>query len=151
MKFCNTLIAVKDMEQSLQFYKDLFGQKVTLDLGWCKTLSCGLVLHSHFDKIMGLSADTMKYGSNTMELYFETENLDKFIALLDKYPDVKRLHEPQTYGCQQKGIHIYDPNGHLIEVSENMYPADRKYSGKKSEDNISTKIWALKKLGDICN
>ena len=31
MKYCNTLIAVKNMEQSLQFYKDLFNQDVTLD------------------------------------------------------------------------------------------------------------------------
>lgn len=44
MKFCSTLIAVKDMEKSLQFYKDLFGQEVILDLGKNKTLTCGLVL-----------------------------------------------------------------------------------------------------------
>lgn len=33
MKYCTTLIAVKNMEHSLRFYKDLFHQEVTLDLG----------------------------------------------------------------------------------------------------------------------
>ncbi len=136
MKYCNTLIAVKDMEQSLQFYKDLFGQEVTLDLGWCKTLTCGLVLQEHFDRIAGFSEDTMKYCSNTMELYFETENFEEFIALLDNYPDVKRLHEPKTYSWLQKGIHIFDPNGHLIEVSESMYSVGCKQfeQGKSVEE-----------------
>ena len=34
MRYCNTLIAVKDMPASLQFYKDLFGLEVATDLGW---------------------------------------------------------------------------------------------------------------------
>lgn len=121
MKYCNTLIAVKDMEKSLQFYKNLFNQEVTLDLGWCKTLTCGLTLQEHFDKLAGFQADTMTYRSNTMELYFETEDFDAFIALLEQYPDVERLHEPETFPWLQRGIRIFDPNGHLIEVSESMY------------------------------
>ncbi len=31
MKYCNTLIAVQDMEKSLQFYKNLFNQEVTVE------------------------------------------------------------------------------------------------------------------------
>lgn len=157
MKFCNTLIAVKDMEQSLQFYKDLFSQEVTLDLGWCKTLTCGLVLHAHFDKISGLSADTMKYCSNTMELYFETENFEEFIALLDNYPDVKRLHEPKAYDWLQKSIHIFDPNGHLIEVSESMNSVDCKQFelGKSSMMSVCgtdcSTCYCYKKMCDGCN
>lgn len=33
MKYCTTVIAVRDMEKSLQFYKDLFAQDVIMDLG----------------------------------------------------------------------------------------------------------------------
>lgn len=136
MKYCNTLIAVKDMEQSLQFYKDLFHQEVAVDLGWCKTLTCGLTLQEHFDKVAGFQAETMKYRSNTMELYFETENFEEFIALLDKYPDVERLHEPKTYSWLQRGVHIFDPNGHLIEVAESMYSVACKQfeQGKSVEE-----------------
>ncbi len=121
MRYCNTLIAVKDMPASLQFYKDLFGLTVAVDLGWCKTLTCGLTLQEHFDEIAGFPIETMKYRSNTMELYFETEDFEDFLATLDAHPEVERLHESRTYPWLQRGIHIFDPNGHLIEVSESMY------------------------------
>lgn len=121
MKFSSTLIAVRDMERSLQFYKDLFDQEIAVDLGRNKTLTCGLVLQEHFDEIAGFPQETMQYRSNTMELYFETEDFEAFLALLDARPDVERLHEAKTFPWLQKGIHIFDPDGHLIEVSESMY------------------------------
>ena len=121
MKLCTTLIAVRDMERSLQFYHDLFDQEVTLDLGWNKALTCGLALQEHFDALAGFPAETMKYHPNTMELYFETENFDDFLARLRKYPEVELLHEPKTFPWLQRGVRIYDPDGHLIEVSESMY------------------------------
>ena len=71
MKYCTTLIAVKDMSASLKFYKELFGQEVAVDLGWNKTLTCGLVLQEHFDEIADFPPETMRFRSNTMELYFE--------------------------------------------------------------------------------
>lgn len=121
MKFCTTLIAVTDMEQSLRFYKDLFKQDVSLDLGLNKTLTCGLTLQAHFDKLAGFAPETMTYRPHTMELYFETENFDDFITLLDAHPEIERLSEPETFPWLQRGIRIYDPDGHLIEVSESMY------------------------------
>ena len=44
MRYCNPLIAVRDMERSLRFYRELFDLEVTLDLGWCKALRGGLTL-----------------------------------------------------------------------------------------------------------
>lgn len=102
MTLCNTLIAVKDMETSLKFYKELFNQEVTINLGWCKTLSCGLTLQEHFDQVAGFPIDSMRYRSNTMELYFETEDFEAFIYLLDQYPQVQRLHEVKEFPCLQK-------------------------------------------------
>lgn len=121
MRLCTTLIAVRDMERSLQFYRNLFDQEVTLDLGWNKALTCGLALQEHFDELAGFPAETMRYRSNTMELYFETEDFEDFLARLRKYPEVELLHEPETFPWLQRGVRIYDPDGHLIEVSESMY------------------------------
>lgn len=139
MKYVNTLIAVKDMEKSLAFYKELFGLDVTVDLGWCKTLSCGLTLQEHFDEVAGFPIETMKYRSNTMELYFETEDFDGFITLLNSHPEIERLHEPKMYDWLQRGIHIFDPNGHLIEVSESMFSVACKLfdKGKTVEETAS--------------
>lgn len=121
MKYSNTLIAVKDMDASLAFYKEFFDQDVILDFGWCKTLSCGLTLQLFFDKIAGFDESTMHYKSNTMELYFVTEDFDGFIDLLKKHPEVELVHEAKEFPWHQRGIHIYDPNGHMLEISEDMY------------------------------
>ena len=136
MKYCTTVIAVRDMEKSLQFYKDLFQQDVLVDFGKNKTLTCGLALQQGLEHIAGFDASTMKFRSNTMELYFETEDFDAFIQLLDSYPQVERLHEPKTFSWLQRGIHIFDPDGHLIEVSESMYSVACKQfeSGKTIEE-----------------
>lgn len=40
-----------------------------------KPLTGGLSLQEHFDELAVFSAETMKYRSNTIELYFETLRL----------------------------------------------------------------------------
>ncbi|MDE5780498.1 MAG: glyoxalase/bleomycin resistance/dioxygenase family protein [Lachnospiraceae bacterium] len=146
MKFCTTLIAVKNMEKSLQFYKDLFNQEVVLDLGENKTLTCGLALQERFDELAGFPAETMKYRSNTMELYFETEDFEEFISLLKKYPDVELLHEPKAFPWLQRGVRIFDPDGHLIEISESMYSVARRQfeQGKSVEETAKLIMHPLK-------
>lgn len=141
VKYCSTLIAVQDINRSLRFYRDLFEQEVVIDLGKNKTLTCGLVLQEDLDQIAGFAKDTIKFGSNTMELYFETEDFDEFMRLLDTYPQVERLHEPKTYPWFQRGIHIFDPDRHLIEVSESMYSvACRQFESGKSVEEASKLI-----------
>lgn len=120
MKYAATLLAVRDMERSLAFYKDLFGQDIICDLGWNKTLSCGLVLQLHFDVIADFPPESMTFRPHDMELYFETEDMDAFVSLLDVHPEVERLDSLKTYPWHQRGIRIYGPDGHLIEVSESM-------------------------------
>lgn len=124
--------------RSLQFYKDLFQQEVAVDLGKNKTLSCGLALQEDFDQYAEFSPDTMQFRANTMELYFETEDFDGFIALLSTYPQMERLHEPTIHPWLQRGIHIFDPDGHLIEVSESMYSvACKQFEQGKSVEETS--------------
>lgn len=138
MKYFTTVIAVQDMEKSLQFYKELFNQDVVVDLGENKTLTCGLGLQQGLEHIAGFDAGTMKFRSNTMELYFETEDFDAFMKLLDSHPQVERLHEPKTFPWLQIGTHIFDPDGHLIEVSESMYSVACKQfkAGKTIEETV---------------
>lgn len=120
MKYSATLLAVRNMDRSLAFYKELFGQEVICDLGWNKTLTCGLVLQLHFDCIADFPAERMQFKSHNMELYFETEDLDAFLEVLATHPEVERLHDVRTHPWQQRVIRIFDPDGHLIEVGESM-------------------------------
>lgn len=76
-----------------------------------------------------------------MELYFETDNFDAFIELLDKYPNIERLHEAKTYPWLQRGIHIFDPSGHLIEVAESMFSvACKQFSQGNSVEQTAKAI-----------
>ena len=88
------------------------------------------------EHIAGFDASTMKFRANTVELYFETEDFGGFMQLLDSYSQVERLHEPKTFSWLQRGIHIFDPDGHLIEVSESMYSVACKQfkAGKTIEE-----------------
>ena len=120
MKFSTTLLAVRDMDRSLAFYKTFFDQDVECDLGWNKLLTCGVALQVHFDKLCGFPEDRMQFGTHNMELYFETEDMDGFMKLLSGHPEVKRLHELKQYEWKQRVIRIFDPDDHIIEVGESM-------------------------------
>lgn len=138
MKFCTALLAVKDMEKSLRFYRELLNQEVVMDLGQNKTLTCGIALQEGFDQLAKFPSDSMHFHSNTMELYFETEDFDGFLALLDVHPEVERLHDAETYPWLQRGIRIFDPSGHMIEVSESMYSvAARQFEQGKSVEETA--------------
>lgn len=121
IKLNMTVIAIQDMERSLAFYETFFGKGIELDLGWCKTLSCGVTLQAHFVEVAGFPEELLRYRSHSMGLYFETEDFDSFIALLKKHPEVEKLHELKVCPWLQRNVHIYDPDGHLIEVAETMY------------------------------
>lgn len=116
-----TVIAVSEMEKSLAFYETFFGKGIELDLGWNKVLSCGITLQAHFAEVTGFPEDWVKFRSHSVGLYFETEDFDSFVALLNKHPEVEKLHEPKVCPWLQRNVHIYDPDGHLIEVAESMY------------------------------
>jgi uncharacterized glyoxalase superfamily protein PhnB len=120
MKFTTTLLAVRDMDKSLKFYKELFDQEVACDLGWNKTLTCGLTLQLNFDKLCGFPEEKMQWRSHNMEIYFETEDIDAFVKLLSEHPEVECLHPLKQYPWRQRVIRIFDPDGHIIEVGESM-------------------------------
>lgn len=120
MKFSTTLLAVCDMDRSLKFYKELFGQEVALDLGANKILTCGLCLQLDFDKLCEFPKERMQFKPYNMELYFETEDIDTFVKLLDAHPEVERLHDLKQHPWRQRVIRIFDPNGHIIEIGESM-------------------------------
>lgn len=120
MKFETTLLAVKDMSKSLAFYKEIFDQDIKIDLGWNKTLTCGLTLQENFDKLLELPKENMKFKTYNMEIYFETEDMDNFMEQLRNHPEVEIVHELKTYPWKQRVIRIFDPDYHIIEVGESM-------------------------------
>lgn len=120
LQFKMPLIAVKDIEISKKFYKELFGQEVVLDFGENVTLSGGFSLQEDFARIGCLSEEPTYDKCYNMELYFEVDDFDGFMEKLNAFPAVERVHPPKKYSWQQWSIKIFDPDGHMIEIGESM-------------------------------
>ena len=120
MKYRLPLLAVRDMPRALRFYRTLFDQEITLDLGENVTLSGGFALQSGFAELLGLDPDATVWQPQNMELYFEVPDMDAFLRKLADYGAVRFVHPVKTYPWHQRVVRIFDPDGHIIEIGESM-------------------------------
>lgn len=117
----NILLAVKDIEKSIQFYKELFGLYVKLKQEGNVILSEGLVLQDSevWKGAIGVPAEPY---NNMAELYFEEMDMD---SLIEKYEsgayEVRYLTRLTELENGQKMVRFYDPSGNLIEVRTPMF------------------------------
>ncbi len=118
MKFSGTLIAVKNMTRSRRFYTELLGMQVTADFGENITLDRMLSLQT-CDSWKNLIGREPGPPDDTSELYFETENFDAFVERAAQVR-LDYLHLPQTEPWGQRTVRFRDPDGHIIEVGEDM-------------------------------
>lgn len=116
MRLKNILIVVKDIEQSKNFYHDLFGLDPILDSDGNMILTEGLVLQDEKIWKTFLGKEIVP-KSNSCELYFEERNIEAFAEKLEKlYPSIQYVNRLMTHSWGQKVIRFYDLDGNLIEV-----------------------------------
>lgn len=127
MRFRLPLLAVQDVEASKMFYRQLFDQEVALDLGKNVTFNGGFAIQENFAWLADIDPDSVMKNSHNMELYFEVDDFDAFLRLLDQHPEVQRVHPPKKHEWQQRVIRIYDPDFHMIEVGESMEIIAKRY------------------------
>lgn len=121
MKYVCTLIVVKDIEKSKKFYHDVLEQDVVVDLGANVTLTGGFALQTSetWRGFIHKQENEIIYGNNDAELYFEEDDMDKFIDKLSRL-NVKYVHQLREHSWGQRVIRFYDLDKHIIEVGENM-------------------------------
>lgn len=120
MKYEGVCIAVKDVNLSRAFYQDLFGLTVYQDYGINVSFG-GLSLQQEFDALLGIPKESVVQRSHNMELYFEEDRFDGFIAKLARRGDIRYIGggvKEAAWG--QRTVRFYDPDGHIIEVGENL-------------------------------
>ena len=129
MKFTCTLLAVRDMERSRQFYCDLLGLHVTSDFGANITLSDCIALQTteSWTAFLEKPETEIVLGGNDAELYFEETNMDGFLEKLKGYPDVRYVHPLKEHSWGQRVVRFYDPDLHIIEVGESMQGVTRRF------------------------
>ncbi|MCL2380024.1 MAG: glyoxalase/bleomycin resistance/dioxygenase family protein [Treponema sp.] len=121
MKYEALCLAVKDVKESKKFYQDLIGLEIDSDWGVNVAFKGGIALHQGFDEIIDVAKESIVFRPHNMELVFETEDFDAFITKVDNYPNVEFVKGgvvEQPWG--QRVLHIYDLNGHIIEIGEKM-------------------------------
>lgn len=139
IRFRLPLIAVRDIELSKQFYKDLFDQEPVLDFGRNVTLSGGFALQEDFAWLAGLPEEPSYEKCYNMELYFEVDDFDAFLDKLAGFPDIRYVHPPKMHDWQQRVVRIFDPDGHMIEIGEAMTVIARRFlaEGRTPEETAA--------------
>ena len=126
MKMKNTLLAVTDMDKSVEFYKKVLGLRVIMDFGANKTLTGGLVLQTLETWQEFIGTENVAFGSSSFEIYFEEDNFDQFAEKL-KICDVEYVHPVKEHSWGQRVVRIYDPDKHIIEIGENLKAVCRRF------------------------
>ena len=112
----NILIVVNDIEQSIRFYKELFGLQVDLDQDGNVIMTEGLVLQDAKIWKNFIQKDLMP-KNNMTELYFEEPDIEGFAKKLEESEfAIEYVNELMEHSWGQKVIRFYDPDGNLIEV-----------------------------------
>lgn len=138
MKFQLPLLAVQDVDVSKKFYNQLFNQEVVLDLGKNVTFNGGFAIQEDFAWLTDIDPTSVVRKSHNMELYFEVEDFDEFLLLLEKHKEVKLVHPPKKHEWQQRVVRVYDPDFHMIEIGESMEVIAKRYlSQGLSVDKVS--------------
>lgn len=117
MKLRNVLIVVNDVEKAKEFYRDLFGLHVLMDMGENVILTEGLVLQEK--KLWeSFTGKTVMPGGHDGELYFEETDMDGFLKKLEESKfDIQYVNPMEEVGGRRI-VRLYDLDKHVIEVKE---------------------------------
>ncbi len=130
MKLKNSMLIVKDIDKSVEFYKKTLGLRVVTDFGANKTLTGGLVLQTLDTYREFINTDNISFGGNDVEIYFEEDDFDSFIQRISNV-EVEFVHPVKEHSWGQRVIRFYDPDKHIIEVGENMKTVCKRFLNSK--------------------
>lgn len=120
LKFKCPLLAVTDMEKSIEFYEELIGDRVAMNFGENVVFEGGFALQEMKTWKAMIHTENVRRKNNAVELYFEEENFDRFLEYLKEFPKLKYVHSVEEMPWGQRVVRFYDPDFHIIEVGEAM-------------------------------
>ncbi|WP_298017452.1 VOC family protein [uncultured Dysosmobacter sp.] len=143
LKAGGTLFAVRDLKESLTFYRDVLGMEIVNDFGANVVLSGGLSLQTleSWAGFLGKQMEAVRFGGNDAELYYEADDFDAFLKILEQRPEVELVHPAQEHGWGQRAVRLYDPDRHIIEVGESMAKVARRFfDSGLSEEGVARRM-----------
>lgn len=151
MKYCGSLYVVDDAERTKAFYKDIFGLRVIQDFNANFVMTGGISFQTRdsWKDFIEQASDDIQYKGNDHELYFETEDLDAFVKLLDTRNDMIYVHGIKEHEWGQRGLRMYDPDFHIIEVSEPLSAVVKRFHDQGMDfEEISNKTMLSVKMAE---
>ena len=129
LEFKNTVLLVKDIQKSKEFYVSILQQEIEMDFGrnvgfksglaiWERNYAIELMNDAITKKTDTITTEPTK--GHTLELYFEIPTINDFQSGL-KEKNIRFVHELITQPWQQRALRFYDPDDYIIEVAEPMW------------------------------
>ena len=116
------------MERSVKFYKDVLGLRKTVDFGANVTLTGGLSLQTaeSWAQFIDRECGELGWCGKVSEIYFEEDDFDAFAEKLSRL-DIHYVHPIKEHAWGQRVVRFFDPDGHIIEVGENIKTVCRRF------------------------
>lgn len=122
--FYNTIIFVKNIKESKQFYESVIGLKVESEFESIVFYENHFVIHDKekiLHTIFGSQPNNCDVaGSNNILIYFETDNLGESFQKV-KENGATIIHPIQKQEWGQRVFRFYDPDKYIIEIGEAMH------------------------------
>ncbi|MCX7747559.1 MAG: VOC family protein [Clostridia bacterium] len=121
MNYVFTTIKVRDLEQSLKFYKEVIGLKEVVKFEAQPGVKIVFLKDENNNKIELIEFEHMKNasdeGKSKVSIGFAVESLDNTMKLV-KERDLEIVMGPVETASGERFIHIKDPNGVEINLIE---------------------------------
>ena len=140
MRYISTLIAVKDLAASLRFYREALGMEVVQDFGANVVLSGGVALQTLKSWRGFIGGKPVTFQGHSGELYFEEEDMDSFLKCMETW-DISYVHPPLEHRWGQRVVRFYDPDGHIVEVGEDMTQVVKRFAAQgMTEEQVARRM-----------
>lgn len=158
MEYQSVIIVVDDVLKSRKFYEDMFNQKVDSDFGQYNVgFKSGLALYQRemFNGMTNLQTEAQPV--HTSVLYFEDKDMEGLQKKLEPFTaenssyKIKFLHKIKEAPWGQYIIRLFDADGHLIEIGEDMNVCIHRMqdSGMNAESIAQKTGFDLPRVKDI--
>ncbi len=119
MKFLWTTLVVKDLEESLRFYKEIVGLKEHRRFNSGPGVEIAFLSdgETEVELMTNPQKKELSYGAD-ISLGFEVEDLEKFMSVLEE-KGIPVVSGPISPNPSVKFIFVHDPNGLRIQFVEN--------------------------------
>lgn len=123
IEFRNTIILVKDIRLSKDFYERVLGLRVLNDSSTIVFFENHLVIHDANAFLRTVfkrrSSSMAPLGKKNIDIYFEASDIDASFETI-RWQGVTMIHDIETQAWGQRVFRFYDPDGHILGVGEPM-------------------------------